>query len=182
MLEWYNGVLILTTDRVGHLDEAVQSRVHLCIPYGRLSLKQTLGIFDLNIKQLQEVEWQRTMIAAKKGARYKELMIDVNSIYEFATRQFEENKPDVGRWNGRQIRNAFVTASSLAHSESDDKQDPETQKQLNGTHFEKVQQVTKMFDSYMISIDGTTRSEKAHQWLTRYDNFHDSQVESSSTK
>ena len=36
-LEYYRGILILTTNRVTTIDEAVASRIHLALPYHELS-------------------------------------------------------------------------------------------------------------------------------------------------
>ncbi|KAF9630334.1 phospholipase [Lasiodiplodia theobromae] len=36
-LEYYQGVLFLTTNRVGHIDEAIKSRIHLALHYPNLS-------------------------------------------------------------------------------------------------------------------------------------------------
>lgn len=36
-LEYYQGILILTTNRVTTIDEAVASRIHLALPYSNLS-------------------------------------------------------------------------------------------------------------------------------------------------
>lgn len=46
MLEYYRGIMFLTTNRVNDFDEAMQSRIHLAIRYPLLSKetrKDTLG-------------------------------------------------------------------------------------------------------------------------------------------
>jgi len=49
VLEYYSGILFLTTNRVGTLDEAFKSRIHLSLYYPSLNRDQTLQIFEMNI-------------------------------------------------------------------------------------------------------------------------------------
>jgi AAA+ superfamily predicted ATPase len=58
MLEYYNGILFLTTNRPGVLDEAVKSRVHLNLHYNFLTEDQVVAIFKINIQRLREIEDQ----------------------------------------------------------------------------------------------------------------------------
>ncbi|KAF3762779.1 hypothetical protein M406DRAFT_45563, partial [Cryphonectria parasitica EP155] len=109
MLEYYNGILFLTTNRPGVIDEAVKSRVHLSLLYDALNLDQTRAIFMQNIAQLQAIE-------RKRAAALKEAEMDIfeKEILSFVEEQWSSHTSDVGRWNGRQIRNAFSIAASLA--------------------------------------------------------------------
>ncbi|CZR60280.1 uncharacterized protein PAC_10176 [Phialocephala subalpina] len=50
VLEYYSGILFLTTNRVGILDEAFESRIHVSLYYPPLSKEQTLAIFEVNIQ------------------------------------------------------------------------------------------------------------------------------------
>ncbi|OJJ50411.1 hypothetical protein ASPZODRAFT_59440 [Penicilliopsis zonata CBS 506.65] len=115
VLEYYSGVLFLTTNRVGLLDEAFKSRIHLSLHYKYLSEDQTLAIFRNNIGRLRKAE----ELAQKKHAEDPKqpprstLKIDEPSILHYAKWYFN-NYPD-HRWNGRQIRNAFQIAYSFAH-------------------------------------------------------------------
>ncbi|KAK0721610.1 P-loop containing nucleoside triphosphate hydrolase protein, partial [Lasiosphaeria miniovina] len=52
VMEYYNGILVLTTNRPGQLYEAIKSRVHSALLYKPLTLKQTREIFIMNIKRL----------------------------------------------------------------------------------------------------------------------------------
>ncbi|PTB61575.1 hypothetical protein BBK36DRAFT_1136748, partial [Trichoderma citrinoviride] len=53
VLEYYNGLLFLTTNRVGTIDEAFKSRIHLSLYYPPLDKTQTTDIFRLNIAKLK---------------------------------------------------------------------------------------------------------------------------------
>ncbi|KAL9116542.1 MAG: hypothetical protein Q9187_006934, partial [Circinaria calcarea] len=59
VLEFYSGILFLTTNRVGILDEAFKSRIHVSLYYPPLSKKQTLAIFGVNIRRLQAIEEEK---------------------------------------------------------------------------------------------------------------------------
>ncbi|KAJ4404365.1 hypothetical protein N0V82_010505 [Gnomoniopsis sp. IMI 355080] len=117
-LEYYDGILFLTTNRVGQMDEAFQSRIHLKLYYQPLDEKQTEQIFRANIKKLRENDAIR-----RRVNKMPELAIDEAKILAFATRPFRAagnignvNAPlSPAQWNGRQIRNAFHLASSLAY-------------------------------------------------------------------
>jgi hypothetical protein len=102
VLEYYAGILFLTTNRIGDFDEAFASRVHISLHYPQLDLKSTLEIFKLNL-QLIRTRFQR------KG---RKLTIDENEIFAFAEHYWTCNEK--GRWNGRQIRNGCQTALALA--------------------------------------------------------------------
>ena len=52
VLEYYDGILILTTNRVPYLDIAVLSRVHLAVQYDDLTEVQTLALWDRFLNQI----------------------------------------------------------------------------------------------------------------------------------
>lgn len=54
ILEYYDGILILTTNRVNQIDIAVQSRVNLGVRYTNLSIDQKENIFEQFITQVAE--------------------------------------------------------------------------------------------------------------------------------
>ena len=163
MLEYYNGVLFLTTNRFGVLDEAIKSRVHLHLRYNQLNRQQTTEIFKHNISRLKRIELQRQDPADR-------LFIVESEINEFALTHFDETaKSGVGRWNGRQIRNAFLIAASLAHLDGDD--NPGMQRQLRKMHFDTVAQTITVYDSFGTATLGRDDSHLAHEREERYDGF-----------
>lgn len=107
VLEYYSGIFILTTNRVGILDETFESRVHISLYYPEMDRNQTLKIFENNIKRLEAIE-------AAETDKTQAITVDTADIMRWAANHFAENA-ELGRWNGRQIRNAFQTAASLAH-------------------------------------------------------------------
>lgn len=163
-MEYYNGILFLTTNRPGVIDEAVQSRVHMTLRYEALGLDQTTAIFAQNITQLRNIERKRAT-----ALKVKEMDIFEEDILSFAKKHWEEHNDGIGRWNGRQIRNAFSTAASLAHFEAREK--PGRDVQLRAEHFQKVQTATMVYEKYRASILSGTDGEIAKQHEARNDDF-----------
>ncbi|KAL7783101.1 hypothetical protein V8C37DRAFT_397450 [Trichoderma ceciliae] len=167
MLEYYNGILFLTTNRPGVLDEAVKSRVHLNLHYNFLTEEQVVAIFKLNIQRLREIEDQ-----AAKAPGHSKIFIDETDIIDFSRDHWRNHTDGVGRWNGRQIRNAFLIAASLAHYEGDMGERPEgLQKQLTSKHFKKVEETTRRYDEYRVACLGDTDSYLAHDRYERDDDW-----------
>lgn len=157
VLEYYNGLLFLTTNRVGTIDEAFKSRIHMSLYYPPLDKTQTRDIFRLNITKLREIEAQRHEMTGEPP-----LVINEAQIIDFAGKHFEDNARSTGCWNGRQIRNAFQIASSLAHhnytiqteAARDLGQQPPAAPVLDRGLFEKVQMSTQSFDRHMMETKG----------------------------
>ena len=89
-----------------------------------------------------------------------EMTIDRVGIMDFALRHFEENKKRNTRWNGRQIRNAFQTATA--------QKSPAT---LEVSHFETVAEASLQFDMYIAETVGADGAQRALLERTRADNF-----------
>lgn len=189
VLEYYNGILFLTTNRVGTIDEAFKSRIHVSLYYPPLDYKQTHDIFMVNLRRLHEIEEAKQ----EYQSDYSALELDDDSILKFATRHFNTHKP-AQRWNGRQIRNAFQVAYSLAQfdmdashpDDSDDEDAPSPRAHLNGKavppgqhrviltgdQFDTVNETIQRFDSYLFKTRGADAdTAKRHQ--IRNDNYYD---------
>ncbi|KAJ4386437.1 hypothetical protein N0V93_009333 [Gnomoniopsis smithogilvyi] len=164
MMEYYNGILFLTTNRPGVIDEAVKSRVHVSLRYEALSLEQTVAIFEQNINQLRSIEQKR---AAALNVPVMDIFDD--QILEFAHHHWHNHDDDIGRWNGRQIRNAFSTAAALAHFEVQGKAGRAVQ--LRAEHFRQVQDASLVYEQYRASILNKTDGEIAKQHEARNDMF-----------
>lgn len=108
--------MFLTTNRPGVLDDAVKSRVHLNLHYDHLNEEQTIAIYKQHIQRLKEIEKQRNADPSEQ------IVILHKEILQFARDHYNQNHENrsVGRWNGRQIRNAFLIASSLTHYDDED--------------------------------------------------------------
>ena len=151
--------MFLTTNRVGTLDETFKSRIHVSLKYPPLSKEQYEAVFRVNIEKIKEIE-------GKSEGRGR-LVIDEEDILSWARNHYETNKEYVGRWNGRQIRNAFLIGSSLAHydmSEGAIREMAIPNKRhgiLDGAQFEAVAQTTLSFDKYLAETHGKDDGELA---------------------
>ncbi|KAE8452653.1 hypothetical protein EG329_013912 [Mollisiaceae sp. DMI_Dod_QoI] len=97
-LEYYPGILILTTNRVGSFDEAVISRIQLFLYYPHLDHDQTMQVWQVHINRV------------KASGLIRIEREDEEMIKKFAEEEWAEKR----KWNGRQIRNFFQTAILLA--------------------------------------------------------------------
>lgn len=157
VLEYYNGILFLTTNRVGTIDDAFRSRIHMSLYYPPLDKAQTRDIFRLNVAKLREIESQRHQLTGEPAMLIKEA-----EIVEFASKHYEDHARLSGCWNGRQIRNAFQVTSSLArHNYTDQMALAKSRGQqgpagpvLDRTLFEKVQMSTQSFEKHMRETRG----------------------------
>ncbi|KAL7927007.1 hypothetical protein ACQKWADRAFT_279274 [Trichoderma austrokoningii] len=157
VLEYYNGLLFLTTNRVGTIDEAFKSRIHLSLYYPPLDKTQTTEIFRLNVAKLRVMESERQKMTGEPS-----MVIKDDEILEFAAKHYEDLARSTGCWNGRQIRNAFQIASSLALHNYTKQADmarakgqlPPAAPVLDKKLFEKVQMSTQSFDKHMKKEEG----------------------------
>ena len=169
-LEYYTGILFLTTNRVGSFDEAFKSRIHMSLYYPELDKESTLKIWEMNLSRIN------------RGGR--NIQFKKDKIIEFAKHHWE----DSSRWNGRQIRNAFQTAIALAeydyHAECKEcksfgKPEPH-QPVLKKKHFQSVAKASAEFDNYLAGVLGEdSYSLKAKQGEIRNDSWRDRGVETS---
>lgn len=157
-LEYYSGILFLTTNRVGVIDEAFASRIHVPLYYPPLDEESTEKI------------WENSLRKIKKNNKNADVRIkfDEETILEYAVDHFRENSPPKGSdapsstWNGRQIRNAFQTALALAQYDRVDKirkaglseEEAATHKEfkkaeLKRKHFKQVGSITKDYFNYV---------------------------------
>ncbi|KAF4961386.1 hypothetical protein FSARC_10202 [Fusarium sarcochroum] len=99
-LDYFTGILFLTTNRVGHFDEAFMSRIHVSIGYDRLDSSARETIWENLFRKLKEDHKQG-------GPEIR---------YEYEAKQYVKKNEEILklRWNGREIRNAFQTAVALA--------------------------------------------------------------------
>jgi AAA+ superfamily predicted ATPase len=99
-LEYFKGILIMTTNRVLTFDVAMLSRCHYAINFGSLSHTQEKEIWKGYLSQLDD----------RNSHHKKDIEAWVKAITKKRT-----------KLNGRDIRNVFTTAQTLAQAEADQK-------------------------------------------------------------
>jgi hypothetical protein len=94
-LEYYEGILFLTTNRVGVIDPAFKSRVQMFLFYPKLSLDVTYRLYEKFIKRAED-EQNRT------GSYF--FKIKKKEILKFAKNHFRRlEKRGWETWNGRYV-------------------------------------------------------------------------------
>ncbi|KAK2594863.1 hypothetical protein QQS21_007413 [Conoideocrella luteorostrata] len=146
VLEYYEGILILTSNRVGTFDEAFKSRIQLALRYKTLQKEQRLQIWKNFIRHLDSL--QKLVLSEDNavdqinkigyGIRIDEIFAELDTLAEV-------------NLNGREIRNAMSTARQLALF----KKQP-----MGMTHLKDVIAEAQKFDDYLKELkDGFTQDE-----------------------
>lgn len=171
-MEYYAGILFLTTNRVGDFDEAFTSRIHISLYYPELDAGKTLEVFDNNL----------AMIEDRFAKKNRLINIENTKIRGFAATHFLQHKE--ARWNGRQIRNACQTALALAEYEAQGNSHeailkPDALVNLNERHFKIVQNAYLEFADYMNKLYGIGAAQRAKEgrlravWIDENNNIVD---------
>ncbi|KAI0529920.1 hypothetical protein GGR58DRAFT_277234 [Xylaria digitata] len=157
-LEFYSGILFLTTNRVGTIDEAFKSRIQISLYYPPLDWKTSKQIWQVNLERSKD-----------------KVQADKDELIRYAKKQFHRADEN-SRWNGRQIYNAFKTAIALAEFErANDGGSKKSKNQLavlTESHFRQVAHVAKKFDEYLLETHGgMTMSATNQEQNVRADGF-----------
>ena len=154
-LEYYPGLLFLTTNRVGIFDEAILSRVHVILHFPELS--------DGNRKRIWETSFR------KLGRERDDIIVDF-TVGEYLR---HDEKLRSLAWNGREIRNAFNTMVAIAewNTKEDPRHNPGDKIEILRDHLEQVVKMSSGFKAYMHSLRGMDESKHAHVAGLRDDKF-----------
>ncbi|KAH7378244.1 hypothetical protein BKA66DRAFT_466882 [Pyrenochaeta sp. MPI-SDFR-AT-0127] len=151
-IEYYDGVLFLTTNRIGTFDEAFLSRI-TAIYYDDFNDDDRKKIWGNYFEKLEQ-------------ERGKEIYVP-RSTKEYATDSTDVKEL---QWNGREIRNAFQIAVNLAQAEG--VKDKNGQIVVKEKHIEVTVELSKDFKRYMSSLRQKTDSERARLAGIRNDEFN----------
>ena len=145
-----------------------------------------MEIFKVNIQKMEETLRQKQRLEAELGpsdgspkssdpAQNRLASIDSASIMDYASRHFEVNSDSrEKRWSGRQIRNAFQVAYSLAQFGSKTTGSPERDTViLDWRQFDLVAKAAEKFEDYLYATRSGTDSERARQQYLRADDYDD---------
>ena len=148
VLEYYDGILVLTSNRVGTFDEAFKSRIQLALHYESLNEEQRCKIWGNFIRRLESLEESEPDEAAEGGSavqRKKSLGVDTASLWK--------HDRDLAKCelNGREIRNAVTTARQLAMYKG---------KRMDYSDVKHVIGVIGKFNRYLLNInEGTSDAQ-----------------------
>lgn len=175
-LEYYSGILFLTTNRVGVVDEAFKSRIHISLRYPRVQLQETLKIWENTLNRIE---------SDNKKANIK-VRFDREALNNFAEKHYRQHEKSETTWNGRQIRNAFQTALALGYHD----RERELRKaglteeeaaasgerkwmrvKLTVKNFQSIAKTAREFEDYLVSVRGQD-SDLARESQLR-DDSHD---------
>ncbi|RYP67690.1 hypothetical protein DL771_007097 [Monosporascus sp. 5C6A] len=177
VLEYYSGILFLTTNRVGALDEAFQSRVHLSLCYPHLSLNDTIKILQFNLNRLPRIEQ-----AKDKSSTDRYIKVLDGPIRDFVKAEYEQyskaNNKKKGPWNGRQIRNAVQIAAGLAlYDKEASEENDGLPAILTADHFRSVAETTTEFEEYVKSAKKGDDTFLSRMRQDRNDDYHEEDAE-----
>ncbi|CAD6593811.1 MAG: hypothetical protein ASARMPREDX12_007682 [Alectoria sarmentosa] len=148
-LEYYQGLLFLTTNRVGTFDDAFVSRIHVVIHYPDFTNDQRGQIWNIFFNKLER---------ERENIKFTQRTVDY-------ARESKEMQ-NLG-WNGREIRNAFNTAVGLAEYENE--RDAKQRVVFHARHLEQVVKMSRAFRDYLNSTHGMSQAEQARTYRTRND-------------
>ncbi|KAF2101245.1 P-loop containing nucleoside triphosphate hydrolase protein [Rhizodiscina lignyota] len=142
-LDYFEGILFLTTNRVGVIDEAFSSRIHMQLGFDELNDDARNKIWAMNFKRLEQAE--------------------AKVEYHWRAESYVQESEDVKdlQLNGREIRNAFQTAVALAMDD-----DPQ---KLTDKHLKDVVKMSKDFRDYMKKTRKMDPRKRAYMLGHRYD-------------
>lgn len=122
MLDTFTGITFLVTDSKSlqgpetaqaSLTLDILSRVNVSLLYPPLDKDQTVKIFELNMRWINEVFSKQHRHSPRPAC-----LVIGEDILQFARAYYKQRQPE-DRLNCRQIRNAFITALALAHADAE---------------------------------------------------------------
>ncbi|KAF2479498.1 P-loop containing nucleoside triphosphate hydrolase protein [Neohortaea acidophila] len=97
LLEYFQGILFLTTNRVETFDDAFQSRIHIALRYNELNQKARKAVWKMFLDKVKDME-------GLDAVAFSDSELDILSRNQL---------------NGRQIKNLVRTAQALALNEKE---------------------------------------------------------------
>ncbi|KAI0459792.1 hypothetical protein F5B21DRAFT_498949 [Xylaria acuta] len=175
ILDEFQGVIFLTTGRVGLIDEALKARIHFALAFPHPSVHGSKSI------------WKGLMNRGyKQGDR--DVTFKAKELMQWASRHAGDSARKRRPWNEKRIANAIQAAITLAAegrggsdtdsgAEKPDLGDPRKdgdklpQKiELGENHLRLVARMTNMFDSYLEECRGNDE-DRASEFSIRADKF-----------
>lgn len=139
-LEYYEGVLILTSNRVGTFDEAFKSRIQLALHYRPLDKASRHKIWNNFLNMMRDnIRQDDADNGEKETVDFDDITAHMDELAQF-------------EMNGRQIRNSLATARQLALFEHET---------LDWERIKDAIEVASDFNNYIKEVHGHTDE----QWV-----------------
>ncbi|KAI0126176.1 hypothetical protein BJ170DRAFT_462939 [Xylariales sp. AK1849] len=138
VLEYYEGIMILTSNRVGTFDEAFQSRIRVALRYEPLTSKSRKAIWRNFFEMLEDDD--------------EEIKVNIRDL------EGRLNELAAFKINGRQIRNVLLTARQLALHKKES---------LEWKHLSQVMKLSNDFNKYLNEIKGHSDEDWAKSQALR---------------
>lgn len=122
-LEYYEGILILTTNRVGTFDEAFKLRIQLALRYEKLKDHERKQIWRNFMRRLQD-------LGEHNSIDFDDITLHLDDLARYSM-------------NGRQIRNSITTGRQLAKYKKN---------KMTFTHLKRAIAVADKFDKYLADV------------------------------
>ncbi|KIV87674.1 hypothetical protein PV11_03205 [Exophiala sideris] len=130
VMEYYEGILVLTSNRVGTFDEAFKSRIQLALHYPSLGNTQRMRIWENFIKRLES---------------FDDDTIDIEDL------RYNLEDLSNAKMNGREIRNAITTARQYAEWKGT---------KMKYRHLREVIEVAGRFDKYLDTLHSARTADQ----------------------
>lgn len=179
-MEFYKGILFLTTNRVGTFDEAFISRIHVQLYYPDFSDDDRQRIWKVFMDKLSSERGKsiRISIDAREYIRGREIKAFVPFSFALTFIYTQNHSANIHdrcplipilslKWNGREIRNAFQTAVALAEYESI--KDEEGKILLNESHLSAIVKMSADFKNYLEKVHLADENKRAQRQGLRFD-------------
>ena len=139
VLEYYQGIMFLTTNQIAQFDVAIPSRIHIALKYESLNKMQMEKIFRGFLDPLDA----------------KGLVEDYEGVLEWLKDDVYTSK----NFDGRQIRNTITSALALARDQSEFQRDGRGK--LQKTHLKQVFGNVKTFNQdFLVQFDRYKRDQE----------------------
>ncbi|KAH7322621.1 hypothetical protein B0I35DRAFT_350094 [Stachybotrys elegans] len=150
-LEYFRGILFLTTNRVGTFDEAFISRIHIQIHYGEFTDEDRERVWQTFFDKLEEE--QEDSMRIQLGAKDYTQSEEMRAL----------------KWNGREIRNAFQVAVALAEAQGH--KDSKGRILIKTDHIKASAHMSRDFKDYLEKLYKQDDSKRAAMLMHRYDAY-----------
>ncbi|KAH7139865.1 hypothetical protein B0J13DRAFT_505202 [Dactylonectria estremocensis] len=150
-LEYFKGILFLTTNRVGTFDEAFISRIQVQLYYPEFQDDDRDKVWDTFFQKLEE-DRETTMRIPQATKDYTQ-SVELRAL----------------KWNGREIRNAFQVAVALAESQGH--KDRQGRVLIKPDHLKATVQMSREFKDYLLKLHKQDPSKRAAMMGNRYDAY-----------